>query len=257
MCLTGYETVHFADLTASQLKAWLESHGWGANYKHLALYTMRAYLKWKYRDHQALTLRYRREETPPQRVMTAEQVVKLLASFDGYSSKGCRDLAMCGVFLDCGLRSSEICRLQMKYLDMETLSLRVIVKGGRWSRRTFSIYTSAWLTDWFTFREKLTKCDRVFVGVGGIKPGTQMTSHGLRVVARRWGENIGIKLSPHDFRRTMASLSTAAGAPDDVTMKGGGWKSPDVFRRYTVGITADHMAKYHPTKTVMENPTIN
>jgi hypothetical protein len=35
-------------------------------------------------------------------------------------------------------------------------------------------------------------------------------------------------------------------------MKGGGWTSHDVFRRYTVGVTLQAIEPYLPTTTVMQ-----
>lgn len=243
-------------LTAGGLRAWLSKRGWGDQAQWVAFIAIKNFLRWHYGAlHPALELRLARKDPPPQRSLRLPQVQTLLSSFDTGTPKGRRDLAMCGIFLDTGLRVSEICRLALRYLDQDTQSFTVQVKGGAWSRRVYSEYTAAWLSAWLGDREKiaLPGVDQVFVGIGGLTPGQAMTRHGLRVVVRAWGRAAGLgKLSPHDLRRTMGSVSTTLGAPEDIAMKAGGWKSSAVFRRYTVGVKAEDIKPYFPTRGAME-----
>jgi hypothetical protein len=50
----------------------------------------------------------------------------------------------------------------------------------------------------------------------------------------------------------MASIATIQGAPEDIAMKAGGWKSHQVFRSYTVGVTAKEIDPYSPVRAAME-----
>jgi len=61
------------------------------------------------------------------------------------------------------------------------------VKGGRWEKAFFSRYTASALEEWLNIPDP--KDSRLF----------QVTRDGLRVIVRKWGEKIGLKLSPHDF----------------------------------------------------------
>ncbi len=79
-----------------------------------------------------------------------------------------------------------------------------------------------------------------------------MTRDGLTCNVRKWGKKLGVRMSPHDFRRTMASIATIQGAPEDIAMKAGGWKSHQVFRSYTVGVTAKEIDPYSPVRAAME-----
>ena len=243
-------------LDAVNFRVWLESHGWGMSAQWVAYSAVKGYLKWKYgAQHPALSLKIKRAVTPPQRVLRVPQIKDLLASFNTSTAKGRRDLAMCGIFLDTGLRVSEICRLSLRFLYLDEQRLQVIVKGGQWSWRAFSDYTTTWISAWLADRSSLVNgnVDEVFVGVGGNTPGKPMTRHGVQCVVKAWGKQAAIgKLSPHDFRRSMASVATLMGAPEDIVMKGGGWKDHNVFRRYTVGVTADDLRPYFPTSAAME-----
>ena len=82
-----------------------------------------------------------------------------------------------------------------------------------------------------------------------------MTPGGLAAEVKGWGQASGIgHLSPHMLRRSMASVASGdMGAPDDVAMKGGRWKSVSAFRRYTVGVKPSDMEKYFPIRAAMES----
>lgn len=244
------------NLTAMELRTWLDKPTWGDQARWVAFMAVKNFLRWRYGAvHPALSLRIARKESPPQRSLRLPQVQTLLASFDTGAPKGRRDLAICGMLLDTGLRASEICRLSLAYLDQERQSLTVIVKGGKWSQRVYSEYTATWLAAWLADRKQFAApgVDQVFVSIQGSTPGNGLRKNGLQVIVRAWGRAAGLgKLSPHDLRRSMASIATVLGGPQDTIMKAGGWKSPDVFRRYTVGVTVEDVRPYFPTRGAME-----
>ena len=246
-----------AGLDGLGLRTWLDGRGWGSSMRWVAFGAIRGFLRWRFgATHPALALKIKRLSSPPQRFLRLPQIRMLLASFDTSSAKGRRDLAICGLALDTGLRVSELCRLSLRYLNLERRSLQVIVKGGQWSYRAYSDHAATWIAAWLSDRAGLAAlgADEVFVSVGGMTPGQKLTRHGLQVEVRKWGRRAGIgQISPHDLRRSMATVSTTLGAPEDIAMKAGGWKSHEVFRHYTVGVTADDMRPYFPTAAAMND----
>ena len=242
-------------IEVSGLRTWLEGQGWGNSSQWIAFNAVKGWLRWKYgANHPALALHLRREELPPQRTLKMRQVRKLLESFDTSSPKGRRDLALCTLFLDTGLRVAEVCRLDLRYLDLEDRTLQVIVKGGQWAYAVFSAYTTSCMGVWLGDRQRIAQpgIRAVFVGVGGQTPGLRMTRHGLQAVVRDWGKKAGIgKLSPHDFRRTFATQATRAGAPQKVAMAAGRWKDPKVFEKYVRAIEPADIEPYSPVMTAM------
>lgn len=243
-----------ADLSASALHAWLTSHGWGSSQQWMAYQVIRQFLRWAYgANHPALGLKIKRRPAPPGRVLDLDQVLDLYASHDTSAPIGRRDLAMSGVFMDTGLRVSEMCRLDLRRLDLDRRIFTVRVKGGAYHQRAFSQDTASWLSSWLADRPRFAAAGTtaVFVSLGGNTPGRPLTRHGLQVIVRSWGKRIGLTLSPHDLRRSMASIATKLGAPEDIAMKAGGWTSHDVFRRYTVGVTPSDLERWFPTSAVM------
>lgn len=91
-----------------------------------------------------------------------------MASFDS-SPAGVRNLALVTLMADTGLRASEICSLEMKYLHMEEGYLAVICKGGQWGFASFFEYSRSCLARWLVIRETLAlpATHRILLGEGG------------------------------------------------------------------------------------------
>lgn len=244
-----------AAVTVGELRGWLKEMGWGNSLCYLGGCAVRKYLAWRYGErHPGLGLRVRRKKSAPQRTLKPAQVTKVLESFDTTTAKGKRDLALLCLMLDTGLRASEVCRLAVRYVDLEERRLSVVVKGGEWGTAIFSDYTAACLAGWMPIREAWARpgVETVFVSVGGLRPGTGLTATGLRCITRKWGQAAGVTLSPHDLRRTFAVLSIKAGAPSKLLMTAGRWKNLEMVDRYTRDILAEDFRPYLPAGRLLE-----
>lgn len=238
-------------LTAPELRKYIEGQGWGGSQQWIALCAIRGFVRWKFGEmHPALLLRMKRERAGPQRTLKADQVARLLESFETLTTKGKRDLAMCTLMLDTGLRLAEVCRLQLQHLDLADRSLSVLIKGGRWGDAVFSTYTASWIQEWLGLRAEIVKpgVRQVFVS---LQSGDGLSRDYVRVLVRRWGERVGIKLSPHDLRRTFATLATRNGAPTRVVQVAGRWSSIDMVERYTRALEAEDFEQYSPVARIM------
>ena len=62
------------------------------------------------------------------------------------------------------------------------------------------------------------------------------------------GKETGLGLiSPHDLRRTFATLALLNGAPTRVVQIAGGWANLNESERYSQALEAKHFAPYFPT----------
>jgi len=244
-----------SELSPTQFKEWLYSHdSWGSSTTWLAYCAIRAFLKWAHgNDHPALDLSIKREDAGPQRTLSINQAKTVYSYLDNLTSDiGTRDLAIFSLLLDTGLRSSEICRLDRDNLSLDTRTLKVKIKGGDWGSAIYSEITTEHLIDWLHKRvDHACETRAVFVGVKGIKPGTRITNSGLRVIVRRWGKRSGIgPLSPHDFRRTFATISTILQAPTRLVQMAGRWSRLEEVERYTRGLQLIEFDQYLPMRKV-------
>jgi integrase len=239
-----------ADLSAAGLIEFVSKPEWGSSRRCVALAACQRYLAWKYGGHPALMAKLKRVAGKPQRALSADVALRLLASFDPYTAKGARDLAIASVALDTGLRCSELCRLQQADTDLHQRVLQVIVKGGQWSAAVFSPETAENIARWLRYRKVADGQGFLFTNVF---TGDGLTPEGLYSIVREWGRKIGIKLCVHDLRRTFAVLATENGAPERVLMEGGRWNNSEMIHRYTRTLKLDSMRQYLPVSKLLKD----
>lgn len=186
-----------------------------------------------------------------QRTITAEEVGRLLGAADRETVAGLRMGAMVALLVDSGIRAAELCGLDRSDVDLGRWVARVVGKGGGEREAFFGIETAHRLQLWMDARPTVGG-DAVFVSLGGATPGSRLTTRGLRMILRRFGQGLGIDgVSPHAFRRAFACISTEAGAPSRVVMGAGGWSNISMVERYTRGLEAERQyRKYSPVDYV-------
>ena len=164
--------------------------------------------------------------------------VKTGAGFIGLRNKG-----MILLFLDSGLRLSELARLRLSDLDLEQKLVRVIGKGNKIGICPFSAKTAKAIWLYLLERKKRAKCDALWI----TEEGTQFTIEGLGSWFTRLKERAGVN-GPgrvHRLRHTSA-LQYLRGAKDsfllqlflrheDLTMS----------RRYTQGLKQEEAIEAH------------
>ncbi len=238
-------------ITARQLSAWLAETARSKNYRRLLGNAVRSYLRYEYGDdHPAVAIRLPNDDAPAGRSLTQQQFAQLTTSFDTSTILGWRNLAMVMLMMDSGLRASEVCRLEARRVNLWDLTFDVIQKGGDWRNGAFTSDTAYALRTWFGLRKTIVKrgVPYFFISVMGSRPGTGLTTSGLRKLFRAWGEDAGIgPLSPHDLRRTMSILYYEDGASDKAVMDAGGWESVKTLHRYQRGSRVKTAVRYSPT----------
>ena len=99
----------------------------------------------------------------------------------------------------------------------------------------------------------MSRCSAFFVGFEGHRVGEQLTTTGLRCLFRKLGKQAGLAaFSPHDLRRTFATLTTEAGAPSRVVQVGGRWSGLELIVRYTQALQVKAIMPYLPTAALGE-----
>ncbi|KAF2407336.1 tyrosine recombinase XerC [Pseudomonas antarctica] len=123
--------------------------------------------------------------------------------------QGLRDAAVIGILYGSGMRKSESVNLDLAQVNFQERSLRVTGKGNK----ELIKYAPAWafekLTAWLEFRREQLKDgeqDDTFL-FNRIRRGShitreRITKHAIYYIARQRGEQVGVKIMPHDFRRS-------------------------------------------------------
>ena len=123
--------------------------------------------------------------------------------------QGLRDAAVIGLLYGSGMRKSESVNLDLAQIDFEERSLRVIGKGNKELVKYAPDWAFAKLQAWLEFhREQLKEGeqDDTFL-FNRIRRGShitreRITKHAIYYIARQRGEQVGVKIMPHDFRRS-------------------------------------------------------
>lgn len=178
------------------------------------------------------------------RSLTAEEANQLLASFDTSRLIGLRDMAMVSLMLDTGLRAAEVCRLTIEDLHLPTRRLAVLAKGGVVRRAKFSApvgnYLGWWLDARAAWRLVAPRERAVFLSLNGSGQGQGLTTDGLRAIFKAIARRAGLPaLSPHDLRRSFATIALRYGAPTRLVQVAGGWLNINQLEAYSRDLGLD------------------
>jgi site-specific recombinase XerD len=183
-------------------------------------------------------------ETP---VLSDADLRALLATCAGTDFTARRDTAIIMLFLDGGLRLSELAGLQVADVDLRD---RIVYVAGKASRRSgprhravpLGVKAARALDRYLRERRRHPYADtpRLWLGSRG-RPALE--ADGVDAMLKRRGAEAGIRdLHPHAFRHTWAHAFRAAGGNEGDLMLLGGWRSRAMLDRYGKTAAADRAA---------------
>lgn len=149
-------------------------------------------------------------------VLSREEKTKLINAIDPSSDTGKRDRAIFMLAMDCGLRSSDICKLKLDEIDWRTASINIVQqKTGNPLTVPFSINTGNALADYILNVRGSSELPYVFLKKTHYD--SAMTSSLLCQRMKTYVRKAGIqhsaadKISMHTFRRSLGSEMIDAG----------------------------------------------
>jgi site-specific recombinase XerD len=245
-----------AGLDRQHIRGWLvevrERHssntarGWFAGVRH--------FCRWLHNegesDHDATAgIRTPAPGDPETAVLSDEALRRLLATCGGADFTSRRDTAIIMLFLDGGLRLSELAGLQVADADLRD---RIVYVVGKASRRSgprhravpLGVKAARALDRYLRERRRHPYADtpRLWLGSRG-RPA--LGADGVDAMLKRRGAEAGISdLHPHTFRHTWAHAFRAAGGNEGDLMLLGGWRSRAMLDRYGKTAAADRADAY-------------
>lgn len=123
--------------------------------------------------------------------------------------QGLRDAAVIALLYGTGMRKSESVNLDLAQVDFAERSLSVLGKGNKQLIKYAPVWAFEKLGAWLAFRrEQLPagQADDSFL-FNRIRRGShitreRITKHAIYYIARQRGQQVGVKIMPHDFRRS-------------------------------------------------------
>ena len=123
--------------------------------------------------------------------------------------QGHRDAAVIAILYGTGMRKSESVNLELNQVDFAERSLRVMGKGDRQLLKYAPGWAFAKLQTWLEFRRSQLPPEQEDDGFlfNRIRRGShitreRLTKHAIYYIARQRGQQVGVKIMPHDFRRS-------------------------------------------------------
>jgi site-specific recombinase XerD len=143
-----------------------------------------------------------------------------------------RDKAIIALFVESGLRLSELANIKPDDINWAGRCIKVLGKGRKLAYAPFGDMANQYLTAWLT----------------EYKPNGNIwgiSSDGIATMLKRLEAKTGITCNPHNFRRTFAVLLRKAGI-DTMTIKElGRWESLEMVQRYTRSFSFQDSMKFY------------
>jgi integrase/recombinase XerC/integrase/recombinase XerD len=180
------------------------------------------------------------KKLPP--VLNQEEVERLLGSCDTESLAGCRDLCILVLFLDTGLRISELLSLQLEDVHVQEQWLKVMGKGRKERIVPFGFRAAQLLLRYIqTARQDFVVRPDLFLTLDG-EPLSEST---LRMLFERLRRRTGInRLHPHLLRSTFATSYLVAGGDVFTLQNILGHTTLEMTRRY-VSLASSQVSIQH------------
>jgi site-specific recombinase XerD len=166
----------------------------------------------------------------PVAVLDETELTRLLRCMNSRDFEDRRDTAIVRLFLDTGMRLSEMASLALTDIDLDADVALVLGKGRRPRACPFGDKTGQAIERYLRERSKhrLARSAQLWIGGRG-----DMTDNGIGQMLRRRAKQAGLDhLHPHMFRHTFAHRWLADGGQEQDLMRLAGWRSREMLARY-------------------------
>lgn len=218
---------------------------------------MRQFFAWAYAEDE-ISANPMADVRPPKvpekhaRVITDEEIRKLLAVTEGPRFVDKRDVALISLYADAGGRRSEILLANLEDLDLRERVLLVMGKGGRERLIPFGARTARALDRYVRARARQRFADSPALWLSG-RDSRPIKPNAVNLMLRRRGAEAGIeKLHAHMFRHGFVDAWLRAGGNEGDLMEITGWRSRQMLNRYAARTRSERAREAHKRLSPMD-----
>ena len=194
-----------------------------------------------------------KKDKPLPKVLTEDEVFRMLENVKGNEPREVRDRAILEVMYGCGLRVSELCALRLEDIVADGELLRIIGKGNKERLVPIGHAAGDALTHYIdTARNAFTRGDLSIREVFLTRLGRLFTRRGVFKLVKERAAAVDIpedKISPHVLRHSYASHMLSRGADIRAIQELLGHAdiaTTQVYTHLDIGKFAEIHQKYHP-----------
>jgi site-specific recombinase XerD len=181
-------------------------------------------------------------ENPPT-MLTDDQIKSLLRTCEGRKFEDRRDLAIMRLFLDTGMRRSELAYLSLSDVDLDSNLASVVGKFKRPRVVPFGRKSAQAIDRYLRVRAKHRLADSNALWIGRQGP---MADSAVDLMIRRRARQAGLdQVHAHLFRHGFAHTWLASGGQEQDLMMLAGWKSRTMLGRYGASAAAERARDAH------------
>jgi site-specific recombinase XerD len=224
-------------LTRSDFRAYVvklrDENDWAESTVAIHVRVLRCFLRWIYEEGYVEKNLATAVDAPPKIIrseepLTIEEVEQLLAACHGEFGK--RDRAVILVFLDTGMRRSEIATLERDQVHINKRNAWIKVwdtKSSQWKFVFLGRLATHALAQYLENRDD----DNPALWMGQRGP---LTPDGIYQIVKRRADAAGVEVHPHLFRKTFATWWIRSGGDTQRLKKLGGWKTDEMLEVYVL-----------------------
>lgn len=173
--------------------------------------------------------------------LTKEEIRKLLSMPDITSFTGYRNYLMMLIFLDTGMRLSELLNLRVQDIDWNRYTFKILGKGNKEREVPFGMRVAKVFVKYLKWRKNFSDSGIVFIN----KEGQPLHPRYLQYVFKEYGEKAEVEnLHPHCFRHTAALQWIVSGGDVFSLQRLLGHTSLEMVRVYVSLAASDVSAKH-------------
>ena len=182
--------------------------------------------------------------------LAANQLRQLLSLCNEDTFLGLRNKAIIFIFLDTGIRLSEMTGMQIEDLNFDRGIIKIMGKGAKERVVAMQQRTQKMLLRYLLSRDDRYRC--VWVS----EERQPLTFWGIEQMIRKLGKRAGLKnvrCSPHTFRHTSATMALDNGAKEFEVQAMLGHSTLTMTRRYVASLNSEKAAEAHKRFSPVEH----